>query len=92
MSGGAPDSPVHHGTGTVDGLVPIFFLFWRRRPLQIRGSWCTGHYPVHTGQSGAPTDRWREPRVARGLRDRPLRWRPLAHRTVWCTTGQSGEL
>jgi hypothetical protein len=23
---------------------------------------------------------------------RPLRWRPLAHRTVRCTTGQSGEL
>jgi hypothetical protein len=29
-----------------------------------------------------PADRWRGPRVARGLRDRPLRWRPLAHRTV----------
>jgi hypothetical protein len=34
--------------------------------LQIRGSW-------HTGQSGAPADHWRGPRVARGLRDRPLR-------------------
>jgi hypothetical protein len=34
----------------------------------------------------------RRPRVARGLRGRPLRWRPLAHRTVRCTTGQSGEL
>jgi hypothetical protein len=30
--------------------------------------------------------------VARGLHDRPLRWRPLAHRTVRCTTEQSGEL
>jgi hypothetical protein len=39
-----------------------------------------------------PADRWRRPRVARGLRGRPLRWRPLAHRTVRCTTGQSGEL
>jgi hypothetical protein len=29
-----------------------------------------------------PADRWRGPRVARGLRDRPLRWRSLAHRTV----------
>jgi hypothetical protein len=37
-----------------------------------------------------PADRWRGPRVARGLRSRPLRWRPLAHRTVRCTTGQSG--
>jgi hypothetical protein len=32
------------------------------------------------------------PRVARRLRDRPWRWRPLAHRTVRCTTGQSREL
>jgi hypothetical protein len=39
-----------------------------------------------------PADRWHGPRVARGLRGRPLRWRPLAHRTVRCTTGQSGEL
>jgi hypothetical protein len=29
-----------------------------------------------------PADRWRGPRVARGLRGRPLHWRPLAHRTV----------
>jgi hypothetical protein len=39
-----------------------------------------------------PADRWRGPRVASGLRGRPLLWRPLAHRTVRCTTGQSGEL
>jgi hypothetical protein len=72
--------------------VPISFLFWRRRLLQIHGSWRTEHCLVHTGQSGAPADRWRGPRVACGLRGRPLRWRPLAHRTVRCTTGQSGEL
>jgi hypothetical protein len=53
LSGGAPDSPVRHQTVTVDGPVPISFLFWRRRPLQIHGSWRTGHCPVHTGQSGA---------------------------------------
>jgi hypothetical protein len=47
---------------------------------------CTPDSPV------PPDDRWRGPRVARGLRGRPLRWRPLAHRTVRCTTGQSGEL
>jgi hypothetical protein len=47
LSGGAPDSPVRHRTITVDSLVRISFLFWRRRPLQIRGSW-------RTGQSGAP--------------------------------------
>jgi hypothetical protein len=37
---------------------------------------CTPDSPV------PPADRWRGPRVARGLRDRLLRWRPLAHRTV----------
>jgi hypothetical protein len=47
---------------------------------------CTPDSPV------PPADRWRRPRVARGLRGRPLPWRPLAHRTVWCTTGQSDEL
>jgi hypothetical protein len=45
---------VAHQTVTVDGPVPISFLFWRRRPLQLRGSWRTGHCPVHTRQSGAP--------------------------------------
>jgi hypothetical protein len=29
-----------------------------------------------------PADRWRGPRVAHGLHGQPLRWRPLAHRTV----------
>jgi hypothetical protein len=47
---------------------------------------CTADSPV------PPADRWLGPRVARGLRDRPLRWWPLHHRTVRCTTGQSGEL
>jgi hypothetical protein len=47
---------------------------------------CTPDSPV------PPADRWRGPRVARGLRGRPLRWRPLAHRTVRCTTSQFGEL
>jgi hypothetical protein len=47
---------------------------------------CTPDSPV------PPADRWRGPRVARGLRGRPLRWRPLAHRIVRCTTRQSGEL
>jgi hypothetical protein len=47
---------------------------------------CTPDSPV------PPADRWSGPRVARGFGGRPLRWRPLAHRTVRCTTGQSGEL
>jgi hypothetical protein len=72
LSGGAPDSPMHHRTTTIACPVRISFLIWRSQPLQIRGGWRTGHCPVHTGQSGAPAYRWRRPRVARGLRDRPL--------------------
>jgi hypothetical protein len=64
----------------------ISFLKWHSRPLQNCSRWRTGHCPV------LPADRWLGPRVARGLRGRPLRWRPLAHRTVRCTTGQSCEL
>jgi hypothetical protein len=75
QSGVPPDN---HCSCPVRDLLPIL----RRRPLQIRGSWRTGHCPVHTGQSGAPADHWRGPRVTRGLRGRPLRWWPLAHRTV----------
>ena len=69
LSSGAPDSPVHHRTTTVHVRCAISFLIWRRRPLQIRGSWRTGHCPVHTGQSGAPcrplARATRRPRIAR---------------------------
>jgi hypothetical protein len=65
----------------------ISFQNWHFRPLLLWADWRTGHCSVHTGQSGAPADRWSSPRVARRLRGRPLRWRPLAHRTVRCTTG-----
>jgi hypothetical protein len=34
--------------------------------------WRTGQCPVHTGQSGASSDRWLLPRVARGFHGRPL--------------------
>jgi hypothetical protein len=73
---------VAHWTVTVDGPVPISFLFWRRRPLQLRGSW-------HTGLSGAPcrllARATRRPRIARpnvalaivGSPDSPVH-----HRTV----------
>jgi hypothetical protein len=47
---------------------------------------CTPDSPV------PPANRWRGPHVARGLRDRPLHWQPLAHWTVWCTTRKYGEL
>jgi hypothetical protein len=89
LSGGAPDRPVHHRTTTVHVWCAISFLFWRRRPLQIRGSWRTRHCPVHTRQSGAPcrplARATRRPRIARstvalatvGSPDSPVH-----HRTV----------
>jgi hypothetical protein len=62
LSGGAPDSPVHHRTATIACPVRISFHSWRSRPLDLRAVWrtghCpvhTGHCPVHTGQSGAPS-------------------------------------
>jgi hypothetical protein len=62
QSGAPPDS--HCRRFSAD-LLP----FWRRRPLEIRGSWRTGHCPVHTGQSGAPcrplVRATRRPRIAR---------------------------
>jgi hypothetical protein len=86
---GAPDSPLRHQTVTVDGLVRICFLFWRRQPLQIRGSWRTEHCPVHTRQSGAPCRllAWatRRSRIARptvaqptvGSPDSPMHYRTV---------------
>jgi hypothetical protein len=73
-------------TGTVQCPVQIAFLKWHSRPLQSCSRWRTGHCPV------PPADRWSGPRVAHGFDSRPLHWRPLSHRTVRCTTGQSGEL
>jgi hypothetical protein len=47
---------------------------------------CTPDSPVPLPTVGATT---RRPRIARPTIGA---WRPLAHRTVPCTTGQSGEL
>jgi hypothetical protein len=46
LSGGAPDSPVHHRTVTVAVRCTISFLFWRIRPLVLGGSWRTGQSSV----------------------------------------------
>ena len=81
LSPGAPDSPVQ-----------ITFLLWQSRPLAPESRWRTRHCPVHTGQSGAPIRPLARPCVTRGLRGRPLARPTLAHRTVRCLTGQSGEL
>jgi hypothetical protein len=69
LSGGAPDSLVHHRAVNVACPVRISFLIWRNRPLQLRAGWRTGHCLVHTRQFGAPSRplAWatRRPRIAR---------------------------
>jgi hypothetical protein len=54
LSGGAPDSPMHHRTGTIQCPVQIAFLNWLSRPLKIWSRWRTGHCPV------LPSDRWHD--------------------------------
>jgi hypothetical protein len=46
---------VAHRTATVHVWCAISFHSWRSRPLQLRAGWRTGHCPVHTRQSGAPS-------------------------------------
>jgi hypothetical protein len=92
QSGVPPDSPVCHRTATVHVRCAISLHSWRSRPLQLRAGW-------RTGQSGAPY------RPLEQATRRPRSWRPTVvlaavgspdspvhHRTVRCTTGQSGEL
>jgi hypothetical protein len=55
QSGPPPDSPVHHRTTTVHVRCAISFHIRRSRPLLLGDGWRTGHCPVHTGQSGAPS-------------------------------------
>ena len=81
QSGAPPDSPVR-----------ISFLIWRSRLLALGSRWRTGHCPVHTGQSGAPSDRWRLPRVVRGFLGRPLARPTVGSPDSPVHTGQSGEL
>jgi hypothetical protein len=89
QSGVPPDSPVCHRTATVHVRCVISFHSWRSRPLQLRAGWRTGHYPVHTGQSGAPC------RPLERATRRPRIWRspvalaavgspdsPMHHRTI----------
>jgi hypothetical protein len=79
QSDAPPDS---HCSCPVRDLLPIL------AQTTVADSWRLAHRTVRCPSA----DRWRGPRVARGLRGRPLRWRPLAHQTVRCTTRQSGEL
>jgi hypothetical protein len=73
LSSGAPDSPVHHWTSTIYDWCSISFHIGRSWPLGLGTGWHTGHYPVHTGQSGVPN----RP-LARATRRRWLRSRSLA--------------
>jgi hypothetical protein len=90
---------VAHRTSTVHCPVLISFLKWHNRLLQNCSRWRTGHCPVHTRQSGAPSRplagatrrAWiARPTVALAAVCSPDS--PVHHRTVRCTTGQSGEL
>jgi hypothetical protein len=81
---------VCHRTATVACPVPISFLFWHRRPLQLRARWRTEHCPVHTRQSGAHrTVRCPLPTVGAATR-RPLIARLTAGAGDRWLTGQSG--
>ena len=71
--------------------VRIAFLIWRSRPLKIWSRWRTRHCPVHTGQSGAPSDRWLGHASRADCAADRWRARPFAHQTVRCTTRQSGD-
>jgi hypothetical protein len=80
---------VHHRTVPVAVRCAISFQIRRIRPLQLRAHWRTGHYPMHTRQSGAPYRPLALPRVTRRLRDWPLALAtvgspdsPVHHRTV----------
>jgi hypothetical protein len=105
LSGGAPDSPVHHRIATIHVRCAISFLFWHRQPLQILGSWRTGHCSVHTRQSGAPcrplARATRCPRIARptvalpavGSLDSPVNYSrtpPIFPKSGLFTGGQPG--
>jgi hypothetical protein len=54
---------------------------------RVVGLWAPANVRYTPNTPVPPADRWRGPRVARGLRSRPLRWWPLAHWTVRCITG-----
>jgi hypothetical protein len=75
---------VLHRTVTVAVQCTISFHIWRIRSLVLGIGWRTGHWPVHTRQSGVP--------------NRPLTWamcraliaRPTVGRSRRWLTGQSG--
>jgi hypothetical protein len=71
---------------------PLFMSGVRFPSIPSAADHCNFELVVAPDSPVPPANRWSGPRVAHRLRGRPLLWRPLAHRTVQCTTGQSGEL
>jgi hypothetical protein len=45
----------HHWTTTVHARCAISLHIGHSRPLLLGAGWRTGHCPMHTGQSGAPS-------------------------------------
>jgi hypothetical protein len=61
-------------------------LFGEAVRWQPWSRWRTGHCPVHTGQSGAPSRPLARPRVSHRSRCRPLAQPTVGSPdTVWCT-------
>jgi hypothetical protein len=88
---GAPPDTVRCTTGHCP--MQISFLLWRSRPLAVQSRWRIGHCPVppsdrwlcHASRADYAADRW--PGRLLAPPDSPVH-----HRTVRCTTGQSGDL
>jgi hypothetical protein len=77
LSGGAPDSPVHHRPVTVAVRCVISFHIWRIRPLVLGVGWRTGQSDVPNRPLLRAT---RRPQIARPTVGAGDRW----------LTGQSG--
>jgi hypothetical protein len=75
---------MHHRTTTVHVRCAISFHIGRIRPLLLGAGWHTGHCPVYTGQSGAPS-RPLELATCRTL----IAWTTVGRWRSWLT-GQSG--
>jgi hypothetical protein len=97
LSGGAPDSPAHHRIVTVVVRCVISFHIWCVRPLVLGIGWRTGQSDVPNRPLLRASRRSRIARPTVGAGDRWLTGQfgappdsSVHHRTVRCTTGQSG--
>jgi hypothetical protein len=62
---------------------PLFMSGARSPSFSGADDCCTSASVGASDSSVPPADRCRGPHVAHVLRDRPLRWRPLAHRPIF---------